>query len=216
MHLANPEGVHFCFVGDRAIFLDLLRDRYTATSPETAAALTRALRGNSILGVDEGHLEPLLNEGLLAITEDPARALAETRQVPAEREWGGLPPASLWLTMRHLAAQLQVFRDMKRIGLARTIDVRSAFCPALNRTFSPVRTVSAYRASNLIYSADQRCLLKSIALFGLLKRSGQMPALVLGVRDAPFAAHAWVELGDAVVSDLVEVISRYTPIMVRR
>lgn len=216
MHLANPDGVHFCFIGDRAIFLDVHRDRYTATSPETASALTRALIGMSILGLDEGHLEPLLNEGLLDITDDPNRSLAQTTKVPIDAEWGGLPRAGLFAVFRSLAIQLRTVRDLKRKGLARTIASRAAILAAVGDTRSAQRIVAAFRASNLIYSAEQRCLVKSIALFDLLKRGGHAPALVLGVRDSPFSAHAWVELGDAVVSDLVEVIARYTPIMVRR
>lgn len=74
--------------------------------------------------------------------------------------------------------------------------------------------VSAYRASNYFYAPHQRCLIKSLGLFDMLRGAGHAPRLLLGVRDGPFAAHAWVEIGDAVVSDTHDQVAVYQPIFV--
>lgn len=55
--------------------------------------------------------------------------------------------------------------------------------------------------------------MKSIASFDLLLRCGHRPTLVLGVRDCPFTAHAWVQLGNMVVGDKQERVARYQPIL---
>ena len=48
----------------------------------------------------------------------------------------------------------------------------------------------------------------------MLRRAGQNAAWVFGVRTWPFSAHCWLQIGDAVLDDDPERVSRYTPIMV--
>jgi|SRR5271163_2232381 len=53
--------------------------------------------------------------------------------------------------------------------------------------------------------SDSRCLFRSLTLMCMLERRGITQMLVIAVRPAPFAAHAWVEVaGEAVlpVADL--------------
>jgi Transglutaminase-like superfamily len=42
---------------------------------------------------------------------------------------------------------------------------------------------------------DSRCLFSSLTLMCMLERRGITQMLVIAVRPAPFAAHAWVEVG---------------------
>jgi hypothetical protein len=214
MHLANPDGVSFCVLDRRAIFLDVERDRYFAISANQTAALLRALNGTSIIGADEVQLQPLLTQGLLMVTDEAHRHLAPVVLSPAASECATDRSASVGLVLLALALQFRAYRALHRQGLASVMAERSQPSkPTLQKR--PVEAIAAAaRASDRLVSAHQRCLMKSIALFDLLVLTGHRPALVLGVRDHPFTAHAWVQLEDRVVGDRLESIELYQPILV--
>jgi hypothetical protein len=65
-----------------------------------------------------------------------------------------------------------------------------------------------------VFSGNQRCLFHSLTLLLFLSRFGIHPRWVFGVRKAPFAAHCWLQDGDAVLNDSVERVAMFTPIMV--
>lgn len=213
MHLSTPANVHFCFLGERCVFLDLERDRYFAASPDATQALVRAIDGCSILGADEMLLQPLLNEGLLALVSEPFRPLAPTAMACAKGEVdAGSSPRPL-LVASALVREFRAYRQLRRLGLAAVVATRSQGKGLATNGLSVETIAAAFRASNLISSAHERCLIKSIALFDLLFSNGHRPMLVLGVRDFPFTAHAWVQLDDQVVGDRLERILLYRPIL---
>jgi hypothetical protein len=57
------------------------------------------------------------------------------------------------------------------------------------------------------------CLHRAFLLLFMLRRAGADAVWVFGVRTWPFSAHCWVQVGDAVLDDDPERVSRYTPIM---
>ena len=57
------------------------------------------------------------------------------------------------------------------------------------------------------------CLYRAAFLRRLLRLDGQDAVWVFGVRTWPFAAHCWLQVGDAVLDDDVDRVRRYTPIM---
>lgn len=71
----------------------------------------------------------------------------------------------------------------------------------------------AFEHATLITSSHERCLPSSIALAHRLCRRGLKPDLVIGVKLGPFAAHCWVQLDDMLVSDRMETIRAFTPIL---
>jgi hypothetical protein len=77
-----------------------------------------------------------------------------------------------------------------------------------------MREVQAFERARLLRSAAGRCLPRSIALALCLARRRCRAHLVLGVKLAPFAAHSWVQVQDAVLGDELEEVLRYTPILV--
>ncbi|MCP3731321.1 lasso peptide biosynthesis B2 protein [Sphingomonas sp. MG17] len=199
-------------LGERFIFLDVERDRYFAASPEATLALVRAMDGTSVLGSDETRLQPLLNEGLLCLSPDASRPLGETVVVPATRDLNSRGTARLGLSLLAILLQLRAQRELRRRGLAAVIARCLQSTPGVRRR-GIEDIAAAVRTSNLIIPAHERCLMKSIGLFDLLVRSGHRPTLILGVRDCPFTAHAWVQLGDMVIGDEQERVARYRPIL---
>ncbi|ODP38808.1 MULTISPECIES: lasso peptide biosynthesis B2 protein [Sphingomonas] len=212
MHLTSPDGVHFCLLGERSIFLDVERDRYFAASPETTQALVRAINGTSLLGSDEARLQPLLNQGLLCLSQDPSRPLGETIAAKATRDLSKKGVPSLDLICLATMLQLRAQHQLRRGGLATIIAARMHTCPG-TRSRAIEDVAAAHRAADLIISPHQRCLMKSVGLFDLLIRSGHRPTFIMGVRDYPFTAHAWVQLGDMVIGDKQERVAHYRPIL---
>jgi len=212
MHLTSPDGVHFCLLGERSIFLDIARDRYFGVSAETTRALIRAIDGTSIVGSDEAKLQPLLNEGLLCVTRNPGRPLAETSAVAATRDLTGAATAPLGLACLATLLQLRAQHELRRGGLGAFIGRLMLIQPG-KRCRAIEEVAAAHRASDLIISPHQRCLMKAVGLFDLLVRSGHRPNFIMGVRDYPFTAHAWIQLGDMVIGDRQERVARYRPIL---
>jgi hypothetical protein len=63
------------------------------------------------------------------------------------------------------------------------------------------------------FAAKNHCLLDSLALLEYLAQFGQFPQWIFGVRSAPFAAHCWAQIGPVVLSDHVDHVGEFTPIM---
>jgi hypothetical protein len=63
------------------------------------------------------------------------------------------------------------------------------------------------------YPRRYLCLFDSLALLHFLARYGIFPQWVYGVRLEPFNAHCWVQTGDLVINDIVDIVRDYTPIM---
>jgi hypothetical protein len=214
MHLANPDGVSFCVLDQRAIFLDIGRDRYFAISARQTDALVRALSGTSIVGSDEEQLQPLLTEGLLMVTDEPHRHLAPVALSPASSDFAVSRSANVCLVLLVLALQFRAHRALRRRGLASVVAERARPSKRTLRRRPAEAIAAAAHVSDRLVSAHERCLMKAIALFDLLALTGHRPALVLGVRDHPFTAHAWVQLEGRVVGDRLESIELYQPILV--
>ena len=63
------------------------------------------------------------------------------------------------------------------------------------------RTVATAAA---LYPGRARCLEQSLVLYYLLRRRGIAVKYRQGVMPRPFQAHAWIEYGDDVISDVAE------------
>jgi hypothetical protein len=60
-----------------------------------------------------------------------------------------------------------------------------------------------------LYPGRSECLEQSVCAYLLLRRRGLPVLLRLGVQPYPFAAHAWVELNGAPVTESNEVVSKF-------
>lgn len=62
------------------------------------------------------------------------------------------------------------------------------------------------------YRLREDCLPRALTLQFLLSRRGIRSTFRMGVRQFPFAAHAWVEHRGRIVGDLAARVGRYTPL----
>ncbi|MGN6847894.1 MAG: lasso peptide biosynthesis B2 protein, partial [Sphingomicrobium sp.] len=74
--------------------------------------------------------------------------------------------------------------------------------------------VMAARSVSLVTRAHDRCLVRGLAVHAACSAAGVRTSLVLGVIAHPFAAHCWVQLGDAVLVEGYEQARLFTPILV--
>lgn len=126
------------------------------------------------------------------------------------RTFLALPPAErrafleAWLWVCASRARLLTF------GLPRT----------LHAWRRPRRTGAAWppsarwiRIASRYCPGGSNCLVRSVALYGSLRRAGVAADVRIGVARTPprLEAHAWVEIGGAPVNDGADVAARYAP-----
>ncbi|WP_295326785.1 lasso peptide biosynthesis B2 protein [uncultured Sphingopyxis sp.] len=70
---------------------------------------------------------------------------------------------------------------------------------------------AAFLRSRRLVSAEDQCLVRGIAMKRMLAQRGCDARLVFGVT-MPFSAHCWVQAGDVVLTDTLDIVRRYQPI----
>lgn len=63
------------------------------------------------------------------------------------------------------------------------------------------------------YPRDYLCLFDSLALLLFLLRRGIRARWIFGVKEDPFAAHCWLQIGPVVLNEHLDRAKLYTPIM---
>jgi hypothetical protein len=170
----------------------------------------------------EGLLSALQARGLVvATTGAPPRATASSQPPPRRAAAARLPAAEaraepgtvaiawLGLVATDVALHVAGFRRLHRV--ARALRVRDGMrAPTDTRVVA--RTRAAVDRAAKLYFKRAWCLQRSVVTALLLRARGLPAELVVGVRSAPFMAHAWVELDGKVVNDAASVETFYQEI----
>lgn len=211
-------NLHFCLVDDRAIFLDIDRDRYFYLPPKLEDAFLDVAAGNLSDGDDRAR--PLLQQGLLRSVPEPAWPIAALRPDPPLRDLGVEDASQVFLPLmaRSVATQLFCAWAIRQRPLARIVaDLRRPPRAALKSFEASERRVRAIRrsfvATQMVLRPHDRCLAQSMAFLRLCKYTGFVPALLFGVRINPFTAHCWIQHGSLVLNDEAERVRSFTPIL---
>jgi hypothetical protein len=199
--LDRPD-VAWCRIGDQIVFLDIAVDRYFRLPEDRNRRLIESISQNS---------GPLWHQPprfpLPADWREPNASAKLTKEFRL-----GLVARALWvqrriakrIASRSLATVLDEFRDL--------IVKRTHPSPQLSVAGQAM--VSAFEQANLIRTAADRCLPRSIALAICLASSGDRSRIVIGVRTPPFGAHCWAQKGSVVLNDSLEEVRRFEPILV--
>jgi hypothetical protein len=75
-------------------------------------------------------------------------------------------------------------------------------------------TAGAFRGAALVTGSLDQCLALSLAITHRLLSRGLASELVFGVKLRPFYAHAWVQSNGHLVSDRLDAVAPFTPILV--
>jgi hypothetical protein len=215
------DGLHYCVAGSDVIFLDVCQNRYSALPAVASNAFQRiADREGLTFEEDETALHGLIRDGHLAATDGVDGALrpvgiqtARADLLNAARRplrFRDVALAFFWET--RMALELRgwpLSSVLRRVGLPRAAIAR------IGRDFPGEITAlsQAFDHTALILGRTNRCLVRSLALFSVLRNRDIAAQFVIGVRTQPFAAHAWVQYDGTVLNDGVEQVSCYTPIL---
>lgn len=220
MPLQLRDNIHWCDCANRAVFLDVEADRYFCLPAVANAAFLRLAAGQERPG-DAGRLEMLVRRGVLVDDSGPAGLRAPAIIAPPARDWlpEPLTCASLLAVLRALASELSAARALRTRPLLEVLDAAKRRRSAKRRdrvaTERMLRAiVRASTAASYFARVQDRCLVRALALHATCRRNGIAPKLVFGVIAHPFAAHCWVQLGDAVLVGGYEQARLYTPILV--
>lgn len=181
-------------LGDVAIILDLVGDRYLRVPLDTSpAAATPSDRVASPPAFNAAAMKRLSDAGLLQ-----------------RRDRRRDPPPHAALAVLRSCAWAHFHLRAKRLHHA---IAQLAYLKALGSEDKGLDSRKAFEKWRPLYPHDYVCLIDSLALARYLLGSGMRPDFVIGVRDAPFSAHAWVALDGEVVNDRLGQWTSYHPIL---
>ncbi|HET6523515.1 lasso peptide biosynthesis B2 protein [Sphingopyxis sp.] len=210
MALMLRDGLYHRQIGDAVIFLDLPVDRYFLLTDGHAEDFLRALSGEASAS------DWLIERGIFADrkteegTEPDALVAPKISLVD-----GPLDEASVATTAASLWLQWRTRKELRRRPLSSIIgELKSA---GRRETAQPNDAViagvaAAFLCAKRYAPAIDQCLVRSIAMKRMLMHRGSAVSLVFGVT-MPFAAHCWVQAGSTVLSDPLDIVLHYKPIL---
>lgn len=203
-------GLHFRQFENIILFFDLARDRYFMLSGRQAQRFGRFAAGQAL----PPDIDALRREGLISSADCQPRP-DDHHVSPATQSLldGPLPQGSVCATIASLMAQISAKRDLRRYELAHVIRGLHFDPPgaALADPDCCAGIAAGFLRAGRYLPATDQCLARSIAMKRLLLSRGRASTLVFGVT-MPFAAHCWVQVGDTVLTDPLDIVLRYQPI----
>lgn len=189
-----------------AEILDLLQRKYPEVGERLQTDLTDLLAQLITLGLiaptahEKAQVEPPVDEPV------PGSGRHSSRSIPLLGRYlrQGKIYRAIWIVMAYISL---VWTDcfLKGLGFARFYRVvRSWPCErgCSGRQQNEIEAVVAIVNSAAAYYLKRAwCLQRSAVTTYLLRLRGIPAELVIGVRELPFLAHAWVEVGGEVVND---------------
>ncbi len=211
-------GVSFCRVDGRTLFLDLDADRYFCLSPTGERAFS-LLVGGAMLDKDErAALDNLVRDGPLAraatqhaITGCDPPALPTRSRLDESVAVGTL--ALIGPAVSLMAAPLRL-RTKGMAGVIAWLARRKAIGQDRATSQTTSQVAAAFARLRLVATERNNCLTRSVAVADRLLATGARPDLVIAVKLRPFYAHAWVQCDGWLVNDRHEFVRAYTPILV--
>lgn len=212
MSFAVHRDLHFVQIGACYFFLDVMLDRYFMLGETASARLSRFLAGNACLeDVEWLHSRGLIEAGnplpsfaRLLPLDRPASSLAEP----------GVGKPGLSLTLAAAIGQIRARRDLLDKPLAALLADLRAGKPVAGSgdpaTYTAV--AAAFVRARRHVAATDRCLARALAMGRMLSRKECPFRLIIGV-SAPFSAHCWIQAGPFVLTDPLDRVLAFTPLL---
>jgi hypothetical protein len=213
------EQVSFCWAGERAVFLDLGRDRYFCLAAGAEAIFHQlvAARGEGVPGVDQLTALRLVEDqpGPGVPLQPTAATAAKSSLIDAVTR----PPRPGVQTTLEIAWRLQrARRALRRRPLYDIVRrrrlARETVAAAVDKAPASAALAAQFNAVRRRMPFAPACLPDALALLDFLAARGIYPDLVFAVRLNPFAAHCWVQAGETVLNDALDNARAHTPILV--
>lgn len=202
------DHLSFGAVGTNIVVLDLAADRYFQLRGAEAALLT----GAAGHGPHQSAFETLAEKGLLG--RGPGLAIepvvAPAAMTSAVETTGRAVKLGLAEVIRE---RVGAAWSLRRRGLHATIvgwrkeKARISVHAADDEEAGAI--ARGYASARMLLPAERLCVPDSLALTRCLWKRGVGADLFFGVRLDPFAAHAWVQQGETILSDSLGTVSEY-------
>lgn len=210
MTLALRSGLHYRRFDTDYVFFDLPVDRYFLLSGVVANRFGRFVSGRASAADHECLLSRNFlteaSEGDTAGGCKPPVATASLIDAPVAEAPLGMAVASLW-------AQRRARRELRLRSLADIVgafgDERIDMSPSNDEVCGEI--AAAFLRARRYAPAIDQCLVRGIAMKRMLLQRGCAASLVFGVT-MPFAAHCWVQAGETVLIDPLDIVLHYQPI----
>lgn len=231
LHLAPH--VRACHCKGQVILLDLRKGKYLGIGGRGLTALARAVQGwpasaqEAAPFADAPDIEtlttPLITQGL--VTDQPPEKTHKPALQAASASLNGedavheasTGPRRVFRFLLSASRASLALRFCSLLTIANRVASRRVRLEQRGAAVSleALRdAVGAYQKLRpLVLTAHDKCLHDSLALLHFLAGEGLLATWVLGVRTGPFAAHAWVQSGGVVLSDLHEHVRPFQPIL---
>ena len=207
----------FCIADGKAVFLDIVRDRYFALPADFSRFATGhsphpAADADEIIAVVEALLPSSMAARHPSLCRRPPVVTEEI--VDRASSW------SLWTSLPVLLGRLLFYKLLLRtVGLDRTLRriPRTAACVNPEERYPGPELLAVGAAASMLkryLPLTDQCLPVALAVADYLLRRGRTPQLVFGVMARPFRAHSWVQLDTMLLTDRVEAVRNFTPILV--
>lgn len=206
------EKLHFCSFSVGTVFLDIGADRYFLLPHNKALPLERFLNGNPSRADEQSLIDLGLIEPATTCKIEGQQSLISARSSLLDDQ---LPRASNKRTIEAIVRQLSYRRKLKQRSLDHILSkLRSQRdLPRQSNATVALEVAAAYQRARRYVLASERCLPISLAMSANLNHLGVESKLVFGVT-MPFSAHCWVQIEDVVISDSLDRVLPFRPIMV--
>ncbi len=218
MALELADRYRFCIANHRAVLLDLSNGSYACLPDKIDRAFCHLAEGGK--GTDDviDALQPLLDDEVLFIKAGGRGLPGRLAIVPALTSFFDEIEHELPLApnLLDIARRVATEWTVDRRPLHKTLSDLSPPRTLLARSLDDARVqalIRAYLATRRWIVTQDRCLPWSASLVKLLRHSGLGARLVIGVRTAPFSAHAWAQVDGVVLNDSLDRVIPYTPIL---
>lgn len=207
------DELHFCNISGHFIFLDLACDRYFMLDGESADCFDRFVHNEASTNdhywlANQGILTPSHSDQMRpSAASDPARSSAFDLNLPQPSPRRTVQAVSATLAFRyrlkHRPLQMVLARHAKRRPATANADRTTCMAVA-----------AAFNRSKRYLSAHEICLPRGLAMTHILFSLGVDAKLIFGVT-LPFSAHCWVQVGNIVLTDPIDRVLGFTPILVK-
>jgi hypothetical protein len=214
MPLQLRSGLSFCRVGERLVFLDVPGDRYFCLT----APLEQAIERMVYAGADpvDDAIARLVERGILVASGGHAIAFCSLQAEPSDSLLDRDTIPGVGATIRAVAGLWASIGRVKRRSLRHNLAAIAQRRRDVDRSpTAPLATIAAaFDRASAWTSSHDRCLPQSLAVARAALAAGHDVKVVLGVSLGPFFAHCWVQQRTLVVNDRVDLVRRFTPILV--
>jgi len=206
------DDLHFCNISKCFIFLDLAFDRYFMLEGAGANCFDRFVHNEA----SDSDLRRLASRGILTQSPSDETHIPADMAPPLSSVFDlNLPQPSLWRTVQAVNKVI-IFRNrLKRRSLQSVLaQIEQRHPRAKTDSGACLAVAAAFNRSKRYISAQEICLPWGLAMTEILLGLGIDAKLIFGVT-LPFSAHCWVQVGNIVLTDPVDRVLGFTPILVK-